>query len=50
VTATRFGATGRVLAVDDDAVTVALPADVAAEVVTQQAVGSIELLLTPWSS
>ena len=49
VAVNRVAATGRVLAVDDDAITVALPSEVAVDVVGHQARGSIELLLTPWS-
>jgi hypothetical protein len=46
---TRLDSPGRVLAVADDAVTIAVPAEMAAEVVGYQATGSVELVLTPWA-
>jgi hypothetical protein len=44
----RLDAAGRVLAVDPDSITIAVPAEAAPLIVEYQAAGSIELVGTPW--
>lgn len=42
--------TGRVVAADDDQIVVAVPAELAAPLLEYQAIGTVELALTPWGT
>ena len=46
--ASRLDAVGRVVAVDAESITVAVPAEVAPLIIEYQAAGSIEIVGTPW--